>query len=139
LDARKIRENFEGLAKEVKEAEGYKSVQMSRLRDLIGAGRLDDGPVQQIQHNLSAVGLRFTGLTHSGSDWVLVYDASSAMGRLITAAHGTTQDSDERLREAARELARSDAQLRTKEQDELEQLRATIEQIRALVSVPEPD
>jgi len=35
--------------------------------------------------------------------------------------------------------AGSDAELRPKEQDELEQLRATIEQIRALVSVPEPD
>jgi hypothetical protein len=139
LDARKIRENFEGLAKEVKEAEGYKSVQMSRLRDLIGAGRLDAGPVQQIDHNLVGVGLRSTPLTHSGSDWVLVYDASSAMGRVITAAHGDMQDADEHLREAARELARSDAELRTKEQDELEQLRATVEQIRALVSVPEPD
>src|SRR5260370_39870255 len=112
---------------------------MSRLRDLIGARRLDAGPVQQIRHNLVGVGLRSTPLTHTVSDWGLVYDTSSAMGRVITAAHGDTQDADERLREAARELARSDAGLRTKEQDELEQLRATVEQIRALVSVPEPD
>lgn len=134
MDAREIRTNFEKLAAEVRAADGYLSVRMGTLRDRVGARRLDGGPVQQIKYNLDEVGLRATNLTTAQEDWALVYDTTSPMGRVIASARGDTPQADEHLREAIRELARSDVELRTQERDELEQLRATVEQIRALIS-----
>ncbi len=138
VPAKTIKERFADLASEVREGGGCRSVTMGDLRDMVGAGRLDSGPVIEIGFNLRHVGLRSGRLSTHQDDWVLVYDVASPVGRIVTAAQGGMADADEHLRDAAKELARSEAKLRSEERDELEQLRATVEQIRALVSPPAP-
>lgn len=124
MDAGKVRENVKGLANEVNEVDGYKSLQMARLRDLVGAGQLDAGSIGQIRQRLAAVSLQATRLTSDENDWVLVYDVASAIVPYINASRGEAEGTDERLREAAEELARSDAELWINEHDEFERLRA---------------
>ncbi len=130
MDAGKVRENFRRLASEVNEADGYKSVQMARLRDLVGAGQLDAGSIGQIRQSLAEVSLRSTRLTNTETDWALVYDVASAIAPYISAARGEAESTGERLREAAEDLDGSNAGLWIKEHDEFEQLRVIKSRLR---------
>jgi hypothetical protein len=133
MSAKEIKANFAELASRVDEAGGCLSVNMGELRDLIQAGRLDGGPIGQIEHNLAQADLAATELTRSQYDWTLVYATHSPVGRVIVAAQGGEEHSHSDLREAIRELANSDTDLRSQEREELDGLRATVDQIKALV------
>lgn len=135
MDAKEIRKNFQDLASDVRDTGCCKSVQMSDLRDRVGAGRLDDGPVRQIKLNLRYAGLGIVHEGHIGSDWALIYTTDSPVGRIVTAARGETEHASEQLCAAIKEQAKlATGQLEEVQRDELEQLRGTMEQIRALVS-----
>jgi hypothetical protein len=129
-----IRKNFDGLAARVAEAGGCLSVKMAELRQLVQAGRLDAGPIGQIEHNLAQHGLGYTPLSRSQEEWALIYTRPSTIARVIVAAQGGGERADEELRAAVRELAASDANLRSEQMEELESLRATVDQIKALVT-----
>jgi hypothetical protein len=134
MSAIEIKKNFEELADRVKDADGCLSLTMGDLRDLIQAGRLDSGPISQITHNLEQAGLAAIPLTRSQGDWTLVYAKQSVVGRVIIAAQGGSQDSADDLRKGVKELAALDSGLHAEERDELATLRATLDQIKALVS-----
>ncbi|GAA5084046.1 hypothetical protein [Nocardia iowensis] len=134
MSALEIRTNFERLAERVDEAGGLLSVRMGELRDLVQAGRLAPGPIGQVKHNLDRVGLAAPGLSHSHNDWALVYRRSSSIGNVIAAAKGDTEHAVDDLRAAIKEVAASDAELATDKNEELEELRATVDQIKALVA-----
>ncbi|WP_159080789.1 hypothetical protein [Nocardia suismassiliense] len=126
--------NFAELAVHVEKAGGCLSVQMYDLRDRVQAGRLDDGPIGQIKHNLDQAGLAATTLTRQQYDWTLVYTRRSPIGQVILAAAGGYEHSDETLRAAIKTLVDSDTAMQSSEREELEGLRATVDQIKALVS-----
>ncbi|MEV0855108.1 hypothetical protein [Nocardia fluminea] len=105
---------------------------MGELRDLVQAGRLDRRPLSQIEHNLEQAGLGSAELTTSQWNWTLVYRTSSPIGRVIAAARGGSEHSDVDLFEAVAAAAATDTT--TDQADELESLRATIGQIKALVT-----
>lgn len=128
-----IKENFEALQARVRAAGGLCSVQMGELRRLVEAGRLDDGPRRQIQSNLQQCRLGSTELTKSQDDWVLLYDLDSPFRDLMLAVRGGFERADEMLRGAIKSLAQQDPKLASGDREELDVLRATLDQIRALV------
>ncbi|WP_454195211.1 hypothetical protein [Nocardia sp. Marseille-Q1738] len=132
MSAKEIQENFSDLAERVDAAGGALATDMGELRDLVQAGRLAPGPISQIEHNLERVGLAATELTQSQWAWTLVYRTSSPVGRIIDAAHGGTEHSHTDLFKAIKEVAAKDAA--ANQTEELDSLRATVEQIKALVT-----
>ncbi|MBF6302252.1 hypothetical protein IU459_32635 [Nocardia amamiensis] len=134
MSAVEILGNFAELATRVEKAGGCLSVQMYDLRELVQAGRLDDGPIGQIKHNLDQAGLAATTLTRQQNDWTLVYTRHSPIGQVILAAGGGHEHSDETLRTAIKKLVASDTAMQSSDREELDALRATVDQIKALVS-----
>ncbi|MEU0504237.1 hypothetical protein [Nocardia sp. NPDC005998] len=122
------------LAGHVEQAGGCLSVQMYDLRDRVQAGRLDGGPIGMIKHNLDQAGLAATFLTRQQYDWTMVFTRSSAIGQVVLAAAGGEEHSAESLRTAIEKLVTSDTAMRSSEREELEALRATVDQVKALVS-----
>lgn len=134
MSAVEILGNFAQLATHVEKAGGCLSVQMYDLRDRVLAGRLDDGPIGQIRHNLDHAGLAATALTRQQDDWTLIYTRNSAIGDVILAAAGGSEHSDEVLRWAIKKLVASDPGIQSSDREELTVLRATVDQMKALVS-----
>jgi hypothetical protein len=132
MSALEIRGNFEELAQRVDSAGGAVSVEMSELRELVQAGRLAPGPLSQIEHNLDQAGLASTELTTSQWNWALIYRTSSPIGRVVDAARGGSEHSHTDLFNAISAAAEKDAA--ADRADELDSLRATIDQIKALVT-----
>jgi hypothetical protein len=127
-----LRENFGKIKDDVTAAGGYKSIPMRRLREAAKAGRLDDGPINLIRHNLSLHGLEATSLERDQAQWVLIYETQSPVGRVVTAIRGG-EDADRQLRSAIDKLPPAKDVLRSDERDEYMQLREIVTQIRALV------
>ena len=136
LDAEQIRQNFQGLRQRVDENDGLLSVTMRELREAIGAGRLDVGPINFIKVNLQSSGLASTELSRDQSDFALIYNPNRPAGRLVRAAAGDREDSDRQLQRALEELLEeSSATSPSKQlQDEIESLRDVLRQVNALVS-----
>lgn len=99
-----VKNGFDALAEEVRSNGGVITVEASRLREAQGAGRL----TQRINEEISEA-LRRRGLGHvpfwpedlptSQYQNVRVYDATSALGKIIEAAHTPGEDEDLTLRE----------------------------------------
>ena len=134
MSAVEIRDRFHELASEVKDANGCLSVKMSDLRDRVQAGRLDEGPLAQIKRNLEMTGLAATRLERQQSEWTMVYTRDSAIGKVIAAASGALEHSAADLKAAIHSVA-ADQTMPSSEREELDMLRATVEQVKALVSV----
>ena len=101
------------------------------------AGRLAPGPCSQIAYNLDRHGLGSSPqqLPTDASAWVLLFTKASPTGRVVDAAAGESQDSADQLRRALRSYApAAQPGLSTEDRDELERLRDTVEQIKALLS-----
>jgi len=135
LSAQQIKENFTVIQEEVEQSGGLKSMKMARLKGAVGAGRLDDGPLRIIEHHLRKHGLESTELGRSQNNFVLIYDPTTAFGKLIRAAKGDAEDSDRQLRDAAGELAADPSGLGAgRHAEENEELRDTLRQVHALVA-----
>jgi len=137
LNAEQIRANFQEIKERVDGNGGLLSVSMKELRDAIGAGRLDAGPISQIGVNLDRCRLSSTELRSGQYHYALIYDPNQSVGKLIHAATGDDQDSDEQVRQALDEIIAggSSAVSPNKQlQDEMEELRDTLRQVHALVS-----
>lgn len=136
LDVEQIRQNFQRLRQRVDESDGLLSVTMRELREAIGAGRLDVGPINLIELNLQRSGLASTELSRDQYEFALIYDPNRPVGRLVRAAAGNHEDSDTQLRQALEELLKeSSATSPSKQlQDEVEELRDVLRQVNALVS-----
>ncbi|WP_124393135.1 hypothetical protein [Rhodococcus wratislaviensis] len=95
---------FDSIAENVRANGGVITVKASQLREAQGAGRL----TQRINEEISEA-LRRRGLGHvpfysedmptSQYEQVRVYDATSALGKIIEAAHTPGDDEDLTLRE----------------------------------------
>lgn len=98
-------ETFEQIKDEVDNNGGIITIEAWRLRDAAGAGRL----TQRINVNISD-GLRQRGLGHVPfraedlptyqNGQVRVFDSTTAVGKVIQAAHETGENNDEILRES---------------------------------------
>ncbi len=125
-----VKEWFEGLAKRVDAAGGVLSVQMGELRDGLGAGRLDKGPIARIEATLDGAGLRSIPLDSSANTYVLVYKTNSPIAKIIDSVSSYQEDADKALVAAVRAYSgESDPR-----DEELVQLREVITQVRAIVS-----
>jgi len=129
--AAEIREAFEQLRGEVDASGGVRSIDMASLRNMVGAGRLADGPLEQIRLALESRGLKASGLSNWGEDYTLVYDTTSPIGRIIAAATASGPDSDKELLSAVTGFT-GGADPRD---EELNELRDMLDQVRAIVSV----
>jgi hypothetical protein len=130
-----IYQHFKQIAEEVADGNEALSVWMDRLREAIGAGRLAAGPVAQITYNLERHGLGSAPSslpTNSGAS-VLLYKKDTPLGRVIAAAAGTDPDSASQLRSALAEMGKG--AMSREEVEELEGLRDTLNQVRALLGV----
>lgn len=137
LSAEEIRANFQQIKERVDGNGGLLSVSMKDLRDAIGAGRLDAGPIRQITVNLDRCRLRSTKLESGQGHYALIYDPSRPVGKLVHAATGVDQDSDEQVRQALDEISAGDSSTASPNQQlqkEMEELRDTLRQVHALVS-----
>lgn len=134
MSAIEILGNFAHLADRVAKAGDCLSVPMYELREHVHAGRLDDGPIGQISYNLEQAGLAATALTRQQDDWVLVFTRDSLIGQVIRAATGRASNSDELLRKAITSIVTSDSAMHFGAVEELAALRATIDQMKALVA-----
>lgn len=81
-----------------------------RLRDAQGAGRLTERINRQISESLSARGLGHVpfgveDMPTYQTELVRIYDRTTALGKVIEAAHLPGDDHDERLREAINDEA----------------------------------
>lgn len=136
LTAEQVRQNFEAIKDEVAKNDGLKSYVMGALRDAVGAGRLDYGPINQIKVNLERCGLASTEMEREQTAHTLIYDPHRPLGRLIRACAGDQADSDAQVRRALTDVlndpaTNSPAGDITQERDAL---RDTLLQVRALVS-----
>ncbi|WP_226435601.1 hypothetical protein [Rhodococcus yananensis] len=96
---------FDDLQQEVADNGGVITVQAWQLREAQGAGRLTERINGEISESLRRRGLghvpfRPEDLPTSQHARVRVYDATSALGKVIEAAHNPGTDEDNTLREA---------------------------------------
>ena len=105
-------------------------MQMGELRDGLGAGRLDKGPIARIEATLDGAGLRSIPLDSSANTYVLVYKTNSPIAKIIDSVSSYQEDADKALVAAVRAYSgESDPR-----DEELVQLREVITQVRAIVS-----
>lgn len=96
---------FDDIQQEVADNGGVITVQAWQLREAQGAGRLTERINGEISESLRRRGLghvpfRPENLPTSQHARVRVYDATSALGKVIEAAHNPGTDEDNMLREA---------------------------------------
>ncbi len=131
--AAEIREAFEGLKGEVDAAGGVRSIDMASLRNMVGAGRIAEGPLEQIRLALERRGLTASNLGSWGENYTLIYDTTSPIGRIIAAVvTASGPDSDKELMSAVTGFKEGAADPRDQE---LNDIRDMLDQVRAIVSV----
>lgn len=96
---------YEEIKHAVDEGNGVVTVYAASLRDAEGAGRLTERINSNISKSLHSRGLghvpfKAEDLPTSQRAQVRVYDRTSPIGEVITAAHEVSEDMDARLREA---------------------------------------
>ncbi|WP_053207354.1 hypothetical protein [Jiangella muralis] len=125
MGATDIYENFAKLAAWVKESGGMLTIQMGALRNYVEAGRLDVGPRRQIKENLDRHGLMATTeLKREQEDWVLIIEKNGPVHTIMSAINHPWQNSDERIENAALQIAPV--------KEELAELREIVSQVWAL-------
>ena len=129
--AAEIREAFEELRSEVDAAGGVRSIDMATLRNMVGAGRLADGPLEQIRLALEARGLKASVMSNWGEHYTLIYGTTSPIGRIIAAATASGPESDKELMSAVTGF-KGGADPRDQE---LTEIRDMLDQVRAIVMV----
>ena len=98
-------ENFDRIKDEVNNAGGVLTLQAWRLRDAVGAGRLTERINASISKELRSRGLghvpfQVEHLPTYQDQEVRVFDATTSLGRVISAAHEPGADTDALLRES---------------------------------------
>ncbi len=126
-----IKEAFQDIREQVDGSGEVKSFQMWELRDAVGAGRLDQGPLVQIEQALAQQGLAASSPTTRQYSWTLVYVTQSQIGRVIRAAAGTEEDDAESLVRAVKAYTSDEGDPRDAQ---IEDLRETLAQVKAIVS-----
>lgn len=96
---------FADIQQEVRNNGGVITIEASQLREAQGAGRLTERINGEISESLRRLGLGHVpfyaeDLPTSQYELVRVYDATSALGKVIEAAHTPGSDEDNTLREA---------------------------------------
>jgi len=125
-----VKDWFNELANRVETAGGVLSVEMGELRDGIGAGRLDKGPIARIEATLASSGLRSIILDSNQYTSVLIYTVNSPIARIIDAVTDYQEDADKALVAAVKAYSgESDPR-----DEELVQLREVVAQVKAIVS-----
>lgn len=95
---------FDEIQQEVNDNGGVITIEASQLREAQGAGRLTERINGEISESLRRRGLGHVpfyseDLPTSQYERVRVYDATSALGKIIEAAHTPGEDEDNTLRE----------------------------------------
>lgn len=96
---------YEEIKAAVDEGKGVTTVYAASLREAEGAGRLTVGINEKISRSLASRGLGHVPFAASElptSQWseVRIFDKTTPLGAVITAAHQVGEDEDAKLREA---------------------------------------
>jgi len=96
-------ERYAALRDEVKESGGVLAVNMGRLRDVHGAGKLGNIVVESIAEQLQGVGLGHSPKDLPTSQWkqVIVYRNGTSVAKLIDAIINVEEGSDAVIRQFA--------------------------------------